>query len=74
MAAERQLPAGTVRVDMTQPLARLAFYLIEPRSDDGLVDWNILDEAIGDVEGLSDRAVAGLKRSRLETATRVPQA
>ena len=44
VAAERQLPAGTLRVDMTQPLARLAFYLIEPRSDDGLVDWNILDE------------------------------
>ena len=33
---------------MTQPLARLAFYLLEPRSDDGLVDWNVLDEAIGD--------------------------
>jgi hypothetical protein len=48
VAAERQLPAGTVRIDMSQPLARLAFYLIEPRSDDGLVDWNILDEAIGE--------------------------
>jgi hypothetical protein len=48
VAAERQLPAGTLRVDMTQPLARLAFYLIEPRSDDGLVDWNILDDAIGE--------------------------
>lgn len=46
VAAERQLPAGTLRVDMTQPLARLAFYLIEPRSDDGLVDWNLLDDAI----------------------------
>jgi hypothetical protein len=48
VAAERQLPAGTLRVDMTQPLARLAFYLIEPRSDDGLVDWNVMDEALGD--------------------------
>ena len=48
VAAEGQLPAGTLRVDMSQPLARLAFYLIEPRSDDGLVDWNILDEAIGE--------------------------
>jgi hypothetical protein len=45
-AEERRLPAGTLRIDMTQPLARLAFYLIEPRSDDGLVNWNILDEAI----------------------------
>jgi hypothetical protein len=40
---ERELPAGTLRVDMTQPLARLAFYLIEPRSDDGLADWNLVD-------------------------------
>jgi hypothetical protein len=48
VAAERQLPAGTIRIDVSQPLGRLAFYLIEPRSDDGLVDWNVLDEAIGD--------------------------
>ena len=32
----------------SQPLARLAFYLIEPRSDDGLVDWNLLDDALGE--------------------------
>jgi len=50
VAAERELPAGTIRIDMAQPLARLAFYLIEPRSDDGMVDWNILDEAIGDAK------------------------
>ena len=48
VAAERQLPAGTLRIDISQPLGRLAFYLIEPRSDDGLLDWNVLDEAIGD--------------------------
>ncbi|HXW05997.1 MAG TPA: M14 family metallopeptidase [Vicinamibacterales bacterium] len=45
--AERELPAGTLRIDMSQPLARLAFYLLEPRSDDGLVNWNLLDEALG---------------------------
>jgi hypothetical protein len=48
--AQRELPSGTLRVDLTQPLARLAFYLIEPRSDDGLVDWNLLDEALKDAE------------------------
>ena len=48
--AQRDVPAGTFRVDMTQPLARLAFYLIEPRSDDGLVDWNLLDEALKDAK------------------------
>ena len=49
-AAERRIPAGTLRVDMTQPLARLAFYLIEPRSDDGLVNWNLVDEALKDAK------------------------
>lgn len=47
-AAERELPAGTLQVDVSQPLGRLAFYLLEPRSDDGLVNWNVLDEALGD--------------------------
>jgi hypothetical protein len=46
LGVERQLPKGTLRIDMTQPLARLAFYLIEPRSDDGLVNWNLLDAAL----------------------------
>ena len=46
--SRREIPAGTLRVDLTQPLARLAFYLIEPRSDDGLVAWNLLDEALKD--------------------------
>jgi Zinc carboxypeptidase len=45
-AVERQVPAGGFRVSMTQPLARLAFYLLEPRSNDGLVTWNVLDEAL----------------------------
>jgi hypothetical protein len=40
------VPAGTVIVRMDQPLARLAFYLLEPRSDDGLVNWNVLDPAL----------------------------
>jgi hypothetical protein len=46
IATERQVPAGTLRVDLAQPLARLAFYLLEPRSDDGFVNWNLLDDAI----------------------------
>jgi hypothetical protein len=44
--AQRTLPAGALRVDMSQPLARLAFYLLEPRSDDGLVNWNVMDDAL----------------------------
>ena len=40
------IPAGWYRVDMHQPLARLAFVLLEPRSDDGLLAWNKLDDEI----------------------------
>jgi hypothetical protein len=40
------LPAGTVVVPSGQPLGRLAFYLLDPRSDDGLVTWNVLDESL----------------------------
>ena len=44
--APATLPAGTVVVPSAQPLGRLAFYLLEPRSDDGVVAWNVLDEAL----------------------------
>lgn len=37
---------GAFRVPMTQRLARLAFYLLEPRSNDSLATWNVVDEAI----------------------------
>lgn len=41
-------PRGTWEVPMNQPLARLAFYLLEPASDDGLVAWNALDDYLKD--------------------------
>jgi hypothetical protein len=44
------LPAGTVMIPVDQPLGRLVFYLLEPRSDDGFVNWNVLD---GVLEGAS---------------------
>ena len=37
-------------VRMNQPLARLAFYLLEPTSDDGLVVWNYLDDELKDAK------------------------
>lgn len=43
---EETFPAGTFVVRMNQPLARLAFYLLEPRSDDGLFNWNAFDELL----------------------------
>jgi zinc carboxypeptidase len=39
----RTLPVGTYIVRTAQPLGILAMYLLEPASDDGLVDWNVLD-------------------------------
>jgi hypothetical protein len=46
-APDVSVPAGAWEVPMTQPLARLAFYLLEPMSDDGLVNWNTLDDKLG---------------------------
>lgn len=33
-------------IPMNQPLGRLAFYLLEPMSDDGVVTWNYLDDRL----------------------------
>jgi hypothetical protein len=49
LAAEMPLE-DVVLVPMGQPLARLAFLLLEPRSDDGLVTWNVLDAALEGAE------------------------
>jgi hypothetical protein len=40
-------PAATdYFVPVAQPLGRLAAYLLKPRSDDGIVNWNFLDPEI----------------------------
>jgi hypothetical protein len=43
---ETTVPGGTVRVPVAQPLGRLAFALLEPRADDGVVNWNVVDESL----------------------------
>jgi hypothetical protein len=48
--AEKTMPAGSYRIPMNQPLARLAFYLLEPRSNDSLATWNFLDDALKDAK------------------------
>lgn len=58
----QNIPAGTLVVRTHQPLVRLAFYLLEPRSDDGLVNWNFFDEA------LPVGGVAPVRRVMKETA------
>ena len=42
--AQLTVSAGSLFVPAAQPLARLAFYLLEPESDDGLVTWNIIED------------------------------
>jgi hypothetical protein len=46
--APRSLSPGTYIVRVGQPLGILAAYLLEPASDDGFVDWNVLDPWIGE--------------------------
>ena len=44
--AQLTVAPGALFVPADQPLARLAFYLLEPESDDGLVTWNIIEEGL----------------------------
>lgn len=47
-AQKVDFPAGSLVISTAQPLAKLAFYLLEAESDDGLVAWNFLDDYLGD--------------------------
>jgi hypothetical protein len=42
-ASSRSLPAGTYVVRSGQPYGLVAFYLLEPESDDGLMQWSFYD-------------------------------
>jgi hypothetical protein len=42
--ATRKFNKGDYVIDLAQPLANFIFYLLEPQSDDGLVNWNFFDE------------------------------
>jgi hypothetical protein len=37
---------GAIFIPAGQPLGRLAFYLLEAESDDGLVNWNLMDAGL----------------------------
>ncbi|MGI8498334.1 MAG: M14 family metallopeptidase [Gemmatimonadaceae bacterium] len=43
---KRTVPAGSWIIQASQPLGLVAFYLLEPESDDGLATWNVFDPAI----------------------------
>jgi hypothetical protein len=42
-AGTESLEAGGFRVEVRQPLGRLAVLLLEPRADDGFLNWGILE-------------------------------
>ncbi|MEY4634339.1 MAG: hypothetical protein RJA55_137 [Acidobacteriota bacterium] len=44
--AQLTVEPGALFVPADQPLARLAFYLLEPESDDGFVTWNVIEEGL----------------------------
>lgn len=46
-SGEEEIPAGSWCVELNQRLSRLAFYLLEPESEDGCVAWNIVDPYLG---------------------------
>jgi len=45
-AAQLRVNEGALFIPASQPLARLAFYLLEPESDDGLVTWNLIEAGL----------------------------
>ena len=45
-AAKLSVQEGALFVPANQPLGRLAFYLLEPESDDGLVTWNLIENGL----------------------------
>jgi hypothetical protein len=46
VATKKKFRKGDFVVTLSQPLGNLAFYLLEPESDDGLVTWNFFDESV----------------------------
>jgi hypothetical protein len=52
----RKFQAGDYMVDLAQPLGNLAFYVLEPQSDDGFITWNFLDRYL-EKAGINNHAV-----------------
>lgn len=56
IAAKKKFSKGDFLVDLAQPLGNLAFYLLEPESDDGFVTWNFFDAYL-EKQGIGNKAV-----------------
>ncbi|MEW6743817.1 MAG: M14 family metallopeptidase [Planctomycetota bacterium] len=60
-----EAPPGSWLVRMDQPLARLAFHLLEPDSDDGLFAWGFFDTALSVMTPGAEQAIAPVYRVTL---------
>lgn len=54
--ASKRFKKGDYWVDLAQPLANLIFYMLEPQSDDGLVNWNFFDTYFQE-QGIAEKPV-----------------
>ena len=55
-AATKRFKKGDFVVDLAQPLSNLIFYLLEPQSDDGLINWNFFDSYL-EKQGVNNKPV-----------------
>ena len=69
-AETRAFPAGTVIVPVRQALGRLIVILLEPRSDDGFLVWNLLDAALEDSASYPITRVSELPTEACEECVR----
>jgi hypothetical protein len=54
------LPVGTLLVPSAQPLARLALLLLDPRGDDGLAAWDLIDALPDEPDHFAVLSIAAL--------------
>ncbi len=69
--AKEEFPEGSFIVPMNQPKAALIFYLLEPESDDGLVNWNYLDKQVD--EAVKQGGPGAFPVVRLNTIPNLPR-
>ena len=62
----QRLPAGSVRVDLDQPLGLLAALLLEPASPDSFFQWGMMLEVLQRTEYFEDYALEPMARKMLE--------
>lgn len=62
------VPAGTFVIRTAQPLGKLAGYMLDPQSGDGLTTWNFFDDVIEEGKDHPILAIIQPSEMKLETA------